>query len=278
MKKRAAFCVGLAVLTALAGCGAAGRRAGEPLSSPVSGAESSSQAGKISASAAGTSSQAATPSGMVSAASSAAAPEPGGTYYAKTVSARYLENGNRLTAEYPQLAGSGRDYSAVNAQLEKEALGTIDRVRAGGESAGITADTAGRVEFCSPDFVSVVFESSFKTPANAHTFRALRTVNYDLRAKKAATRKDLIVKNDVLCKAAEAAVKKQLSKEAQEYFTPQVLRDGIDQAELYFQKDRVVLSFTVPYDLDDHAEISLGYGDTAGFRTGNAVWGYLLKA
>ncbi len=292
MKKCVAFCAGMAVLTALAGCGtpsvkqADGARASEPGSSAVSVAETASGTADVS-------SRPAEASGAVSAVSSTAPSKSDGTYSVKSVAAESRKGGNYLSAEFPQLKGNVPDndpktvydqaaknahkYDGINLQLEKEALSTICSVQVNGDSNQVTSETVGHVAYNSPDFISVVFESSFKTSGNAHTFRALRTINYDLKADKAVTEKDLIVQNDSLYTTVDEAVKKQLSKELQAYFTPQVLKDSLNQAEVYFQKDQVVISFTVPYDLNDHAEVSIAYGDTAGFRISNTVWAGFVK-
>lgn len=193
------------------------------------------------------------------------------------VSSRYDKNGVDIKAEYPQLVGSKSRYAGVNSQLEKEALSTIHLFQANKASVGASAETVGRIEYGSPDFVSAVFETSNKTKENAHTFRALRTVNYDLSSNKYVMPEDIIVNNTALYKAADAAVKKQLSKELQVYFTPQVLKDSLGQADFYFNKDGMVVSFTVIYTLDDHAEISIPYHETLGFRTDSSVWRNFAK-
>lgn len=268
MKKRMALCVGMAVLTALWGCGAA------------SAAENPSQALKGSGPAAEVSSA---PGGAVSAAGASASSKSDGAYSVKPVSVEYRKDGIYLSAEFPQLKGNvpGNDpktvygeavknahkYDGVNLQLEKQALDTICGIQVSGDANQVTSQTVGRVEFGSPDFVSAVFETSFKNPDNAHTFRALRTINYDLKADKAVGEKDLFVGNSDFYTAVDAAVKKQLPKEYQAYFTPDVIRDCIDKAGVYFRQDQIVVSLVTSLELNDHVEISIAYGDTAGFRT-----------
>jgi|GEM_PF-1402845 len=284
MKKMAFFCVGIVILTALAGCGKAStdKTVGEVSSSiAVSAPDNSSNTADSSGSAAKASSQMPETSVTVSlaprAASSSAPSKSDQTYSIRMVSSRYGKNGVDLKAEYPQLTGSKSRYAGVNSHLEKEALSTIHLVQANGATAGTSSETVGRIEYSSPDFVSAVFENSYKTKENTHTFRALRTVNYDLKSDKAVTEKDLIENNTALYKAADAAVKKQLSKELQVYFTPQVLKDSLSQAELYFKKDGIVVSFTVVYTLGDHVEISIPYNETQDFRTDSSIWSNFAK-
>ncbi|MGX8701738.1 hypothetical protein [Caproiciproducens sp.] len=231
MKKRMVFWIGMAILTALAGCGTEIRAASAAQSAPesVSSGEAS----------------------------------------VRTVSAEYKKGDTEITAGYPQF--DGKEYAGVNAQLKKEALSTMDNVKAHEDAAGIMAETAGRVEFSSKDFVSAAFETSFLKKGNPHTFRSVRTVNYDLKADQAVMEQDLIVNNDALYKAADEAVKKQLSHELQTYFTPQVLKDSLDQSQLCFKKDGIVVNFTVSTP-DDHAEILIPYAETLGFRTDSSVW------
>ncbi|WP_444659838.1 hypothetical protein ACRQV7_06155 [Caproiciproducens sp. R2] len=269
MKKWMAFCIGMAILTALAGCGSEIRAIPTAQSAPKSSQESGSDAAGSSQISESSGSAVQVPSkngGTVSGVSSAI---PFGVA-PSTISAEYKKGDTEIRAEYPQFEGNR--YAGVDSQMKKEALSTMDNVKADSKSTGITAETAGRVEFSSKDFVSAVFETSFLTKDNTHTFRSLRTVNYDLKAEKAVMEQDLIVNNGALYKAADAAVKKQLSKELQTYFTPQVLKDSLDQSELYFKKDGIVVSFTVIYTLGDHAEISIPYNETQGFRTESSVW------
>lgn len=269
MKKWAFFCIGLAVLSALTGCGKASaeKTSGEVSSSiAVSASDNSSNTAENSVSIVNASSQ-------ISETSS----KSDQTYSIRMVSSRYGKNGVDLKAEYPQFVGSKSRYAGVNSQLEKEALSTIHLVQENGAAAGTSSETVGRIEYSSPDFVSAVFENSYKTNENAHTFRALRTVNYDLKSDKAVMEKDLIVNNTALYKAADAVVKKQLSKELQVYFTPQVLKDSLSQAEFYFKKDGIVVSFTVIYTLGDHVEISIPYSETQGFRTDSSIWSNFAK-
>jgi hypothetical protein len=279
MKILAFFCIGMVILTSLAGCGKTStEKAGSkiPSSISISVPDNSSNKDGSSDPTVKASSQMPEASTAVSLTSgvdsSSASSESAQMYSIRMISSRYKNNGVDLKAEYPQLVGSKSRYTGVNSQLEKEALGTIQLVQANGASAGTSSETVGRIEYGSPDFVSAVFESSYKTKENAHIFRALRTVNYDLSADKYVMAKDMIVNNTALSKVADAAVKKQLSKELQVYFTPQVLKDSLDQAQFYFKKDGIVVSFTVIYTLGDHAEISIPYNKTQDFRTDSSVW------
>lgn len=272
-EKMMGFCVGIAVLAALAGCGAApgaqtgGAAASAPGAASVPAAASSQAAGSAE-SVPEASSQ--TPSSSVSSKS--------GTASSASVhlsSAEYKKGGTVVRAEYPQL--DGKAYDGVNAALAGEARSTIENVKKNPED-GITADTRGSIQFCSQNFVSAVFETDFMAEGAAHPSKSLRTVNYDLKKGKAVAFGGLLVDNEALCKAADAAVKQQLSKELQEYFTPQVLKDSLTQAEVYFTEDRTVVSFTVLYALGDHVEVSIPYGETKGFRTDSVVWSYLPKS
>ena len=188
--------------------------------------------------------------------------------------AEYKKGGTKITAEYPQL--DGKANAGANAAFAREACSTIENVRKNPED-GITADTKGSIQFCSQSFVSAVFKTDFASKGNAHTSQSIRTVNYDLKNDKAVWGKDLVVNNDALYQAANTAVKRQLSKELQAYFTPQVLKDSLEQADFYFGKDGMTVSFTVLYTLGDHAEISIPYHETQGFRTDSTVWNCLTK-
>lgn len=279
MKKLEAFCIGMAALTALAGCGAApGGQTGGTASLPSSVSEASSQPAESAASAAEASSRTPESSGTESktpqSPSSAASSKSGAEISAHISAAEYKKSGTKITAEYPQL--DGKAYAGANAALAREACSTIENVKKNPED-GITADTKGSIRFCSQNFVSAVFETNFASKGGAHTSQAIRTVNYDLKEDRTVTGKDLVVNNDTLYKAADAAVKQQLSKELQEYFTPQVLKDSLGQAEFYFGKDGMTVSFTVIYALGDHAEVSIPYGETKGFRTNSAVWSNFSK-
>nr|WP_319489567.1 RsiV family protein [uncultured Caproiciproducens sp.] len=284
MKKRKIFSIGMAILMVLAGCGKASteKMGGEvSSSSTVSVPDNSSNTAESSGSTVKASSQISEASAAASLASgvdsSSASSESAQPYSIRMISTRYDKNGVDLKAEYPQLVGSKSRYAGVNSQLEKEALSTIHLVQANSASAGTSSEMVGRIEYGSPDFVSAVFESSYKTKDNAHTSRALRTVNYDLSSNKYVMPEDIIVNNTALYKAADAAVKKQLSKGLQVYFTQEVLEDSLDQAEFYFKKDGMVVSFTVLYTLGDHAEISIPYKETLGFRTDSSVWSNFSK-
>lgn len=287
MKKRAALWAAMLVLALLAGCGAipaakmdGARSGGEPPSSSMASAPGPAPAA---ASAAENSSR--------TAASSAAPSESCPAYSVKPVSVRYQKDGNDLSAEFPQLQGNiiGNDpktvynqseknsyrYNKVNAFLENEALSTICSVQVNSDPHRVTSKTVGRTVFSSENFVSAVFESSFKAADSGHTFQTLRAVNYDLKADRAVTEKDLFVANNNFYKAVDTAVKKQLSKKYQEYFTSDVIWDGIDKASVYFTKDQIVVSLVTGLELNDHVEITLLYEETSGFRTKNAVWSYL---
>lgn len=284
MKKCAAFCIGMAILTVLAGCGKTSDKVngGEASSSTaVSVSDNSSYPSESAGSTTQASSQKPETSAADSlaprAASSSASSKSAQTYSIRMASSRYNKNGVDLKAEYPQLAGSNSRYKSVNSLLEKEALNTIHLVQANGAPAGTSSETVGRIEYGSSDFISAVFETSYMTKGNAHPSRSLRAVNYDLKANKAVMGKDMIVNNSALCKAEDAAVKKQLSKELQAYFTPQVLKDSFSQSEFYYKKGGIVVSFTVIYALGDHVEISIPYNETKGFRTSSSVWNRLTK-
>lgn len=284
MKKWAFFCIGIAILMALAGCGKSSteKKGGDVSSSiTISVLDNSSNTAESSDSTVKASSQLPETSATVSLASCVASSyvtsKFGQAYSVRMVSSRYDKNGIDLKAEYPQLEGNKSGYAGVNSQLEKEALSTIHLVQANGATAGTFSETVGRIEYGSSDFVSAVFETSYKTKENTHTFRALRTVNYDLRSDKYVMTEDMIVNNTALYKVANAAVKKQLSKELQVYFTPQVLKDSLSQAGFYFRKDGIVVSFTVFYTLGDHVEISIPYNETQDFRTDSSVWSNFVK-
>lgn len=284
MKKIAAFCIGIAILTALAGCGEASVKMNNneaSSSATVSASDNSSRMTESSCSAVQASSQIPGTSVVDSlaprTASSSIPSKSAQAYLIRTVSSKYGKNGVDLKAEYPQLVGSKNRYIGVNSQLEKEALSTIHLVQTDGAPAGTTSETVGHIKYGSSNFISAVFETSYMAKGNAHPSRVLRTVNYDLKADKAVMGNDMVINNTALCKAADAAVKKQLPKEIQSYFTPQVLKDSLSQAEFYFEKDGMAVSFTVNHAMGDHVEILIPYSETQNFRTDKSAWSNFVK-
>lgn len=271
LNKSGLLFIGLAVLTVLAGCGSK-----MPDDSAV---QSRPQSSLVLSSASETPSQAAESSAAESATppapSSAASLKSGGALSVHMVSAEYKKNGTDIKANYPQFDGQG--CAGANAAIAKEALSTIENIKRNPED-GITADTSGRVKFSSENFVSVEFETNFMAKGAAHPSSTIRTVNFDMKTDKALTVKDMVVNNAALQNAMDAAVKQQLSKELREYLTPQVLRDSLGQSQVYFTKDSMVLSFEVIFTLGDHAEISIPYAKTNGFRTDSSVWNDLVKS
>lgn len=271
MKKIAAFCVGISVMTVLAGCGAV------PGGGVSATASSSSFVSKASSQATVSSEESSIPHSESSATeskaillpSSAASSKPGGTSSYQMTSTEYKQDGTDARAEYPQLYGKA--YAGANAALSQEARSTIENVKKNPKDE-ITAETKGSIQFCSSEFVSAVFITDFMAKGAAHPSKALRAVNYDLKNNRTVTREDLVVNNAALNRTVGAAVKRQLSKELQAYFTPQVLKDSLEQADLYFTKNGMNISFTVLYALGDHVEVSIPYSETKEFRTNSTVW------
>lgn len=287
MKKIAAVCIGMAVLTTFWGCGASASAkqtngnpesglSSESVSSTISGSttEDSSQAAEASSSVTGGSSQISETKKAVNSVT-LESKEP--SYSIKTVTFQDKKNGNDLKAEYPQITGNAVQYVNVNTLLKNAALQTIHSLQYDRTVTGETVAVTYKVEYSSQNFISVVFVESDYYKNGAHPSSALCAVNYNLKTDTAVEAENLVARNNALYNAIESSAKKQLPKASLQYFTPEYVSENADCSNVYFKKDQFVMSFKVNHALGDHVELTFNYGETAGFRTQNAVWNIFTK-
>ena len=260
------------MLAASAGCGS--KAPGTPSQPSPSAAENSSA---VAPGVSGASSGAASGAGQqTSSAPQKTVVVPKNPYRAVTTTYKFNQGQKYFHVEYPQLSGSG-NYAAVNSLLKQTAMKTADSIGTGNTSSYARVETSDHVFSSSADFISVWFDERVKASKTADETRTVRAVNYDLKNSKALSADDLVQKNAALTSAVQNAVKKQMSAKKQQLYTASVLSNGIKNCSIYFKSDSLGISLPVSAALGGHVEFKIDYKDTAGLRTGNAVWGYFVK-
>lgn len=198
-------------------------------------------------------------------------------YTIKTVDYKYSENNRNYRASYPQLSSEGAKYDAVNALLKQAALKTVNSLGTAKAAKTVKVKVSDHVSYQGDDFISVTFRETVDKSDGNDSTSYFRTVNYDLKNKKAVSTADMIQTNSALLTALQNAVKKQMSDKKAVNYTAAVLQAGMKSCSVYFKEDGFGVSIPVSHALDDHEELTMNYDQTSGFRTGNAAWSYFIK-
>lgn len=198
-------------------------------------------------------------------------------YVVKTVDYKYSENNRNYKASYPQLSADGTNYDAVNTLLKNAALQTINSLGTSKAAKDVKVKVSDHVSYQGDDFISVTFRETVDKSDGNDSVSYFRTVNYDLKNKKAVSVADMVQKNSAMLTALQNAVKKQMSDKKAVSYTTAVLQSGMQNCSVYFKDDSLGVSIPVSHALDDHEELIVDYDQTSGFRTGNAAWGYFIK-
>lgn len=203
--------------------------------------------------------------------SKAEAAKNSGTYRVKDVNYSYQKNNMVYKASYPQLSGSSGGYDAVNAALKSGALKTIDSLGTAAKKERTTVRSGGDVTYEGRDFISVGFNEFVTLSPKAETTHVLRTVNYDLKNKKAVTCSDLIVKNDAFYKALAKAAGSQLNAKLATAATADAIKKGLNPDAVFFTDSSVGFSLQLPGDTS-LLKLFLSFSEAKPFMTKNAVW------
>lgn len=203
--------------------------------------------------------------------SKAEAAKNSGTYRVKDVNYSYQKNNMVYKASYPQLSGSAGGYDAVNAALKGGAMKTIDSLGTAAKKERTTVRSGGDVTYEGRDFISVGFNEFVTLSPKAETTHVLRTVNYDLKNKKAVTCSDLIVKNDAFYKALAKASGSQLNAKLASAATADAIKKGLNPDAVFFTDSSVGFSLQLPGDTS-LLKLFLSYSEAKPFMTKNAVW------
>jgi hypothetical protein len=198
-------------------------------------------------------------------------------YTVKTVDYKYTENNRNYRASYPQLSSDSVNCDAVNALLKKTALQTVNSLGTSKASKEVKVKVSDHVSCKEDNFISVTFRETVDKSDGNDSVSYFRTVNYDLKNKKAVSVTDMVQKNSALLTALQNAVKKQMSEKKAANYTAAVLQSGMQNCSIYFKDDSLGVSIPVSHALNDHEELIVDYDKTSGFKTSNAAWGYFIK-
>lgn len=275
MKKTAILILAAALILSTAGCTARpGPNSSQPGSSAASSGSSQASGGSSpSGSSSGTASGV-TVSGAVSRPPVVIKKSP---YTTKEEKYEYTENNRNYRATYPQLSSDETNYDAVNALLKQTALQTANSLGTAKAANTVKVKVSDHISYKGDDFISVTYRETVDKSDGSGSVSYFRTVNYDLKNKKAVSTADMIQKNSAMLTALQNAVKKQMADKKAASYTAAVLQSGMQNCSIYFKDDGLGVSIPVSHDLDDHEELIMDYDQTSGFRTGNAAWGYFIK-
>lgn len=202
--------------------------------------------------------------------------ENNGTYTVKDEKYSYKNGNMSYSASYPVLSGKITGADKVNAAIKASALKTINSLGTGAKTEKTTVKVNSDVTYEGTNFISIGFNEYVKLSAKAENVHTLRTVNINLKTGAAVEMKDLIVKNDALCKALETAAKQQLSSDIAPSVTAGVIKSALDSGAVYFTKYDVGFAFQITKPEKRLVKLSLTYAQIKPYVTSNAVWKNLI--
>lgn len=269
MKKLLAVAMASLMLLSAAGC-----------KSSASGSASSGEASSSSAASEAASAASGTASASSSSASSAvlkgALAAAKSDYHVKWTTYLFIHGAKTFKVKYPQISGTADD-AAVNALLKQTALKTVQSIGTGNTSSFAEVTTVSHVTYSGADLLSAEFEETSRTSKSATETRAYRTVNYDLKNSKSISLSDLIQQNSALNTAMKAAMQKHVSAQKRKLISDADIAAGAKTCSVCFKSSGFVIGLPVSAAAGNYVQLTMDYKDTAGFRTGSAVWSNFVK-
>jgi hypothetical protein len=195
-----------------------------------------------------------------------------GTYTVKDEKYSYKNGNMSYSATYPVLSGKISNADKVNTAIKISALKTINSLGTGAKKDKTTVKVNSDVTYEGTGFLSLGFNEYVKLSSKGENVHTLRAMNINLKTGAALEMKDLITKNDALCKLLETAAKQQLSSDIAPSVTAGVIKSALDSGAIYFTKYDVGFAFQITKPEKRLVKLSLTYAQVKPYATSNEIW------